>query len=292
MTKKNEIAATTTGQMAIATTAPDFMKQDAGRGTENIRAEDTKVPRLVLLQSLSPEVTEGDQQAGSLYHNVMEKPLAGRGEKLKIVVIHTEIKYMLWRPRHEGGGILARASLGKDGQYHWSPANTEFQIKPEKNKARTVTWNTKDTVANSRLDQFGTYDPESADSLPAAVKMWNFLVVLPDFPELGPMVLTLQKGGAKTAASFSGKLKSERGAPSFGQVFEVSSKMVDTGSGDFHDLVFERIGFVSDVNEYNMYEQMNKTFAEHGIEIRDEESAQEDSGTKAKPQAPNTKIEM
>ena len=62
-------------------------------------------------------------------------------------IILVDQRYILWRPRWEGGGILARADDG----VHWSPANASFTVKPVKGVNKTAIWNTKRTVEESGL---------------------------------------------------------------------------------------------------------------------------------------------
>jgi hypothetical protein len=58
---------------------PEFLKQDAGLGNENVTADDFVTPRLKLLQALSDEVTRGkagydpDARAGQFYDTVAKK---------------------------------------------------------------------------------------------------------------------------------------------------------------------------------------------------------------------------
>ena len=50
--KKTEVAKVEGGAVAVI---PDFMKKDAGKGVENLSSADLEIPRLQLLQSLSPQ---------------------------------------------------------------------------------------------------------------------------------------------------------------------------------------------------------------------------------------------
>lgn len=263
-------------EKGTALAAPDFMKQDAGKGTETLKSSDLEVPRLILLQSLSPQVTDGDERPGTFYHSVLERALNEKGAPLRVVPIMVDVKYMLWRPRHEGGGILARADDG----VHWSPANKTFAVKPYKDRPLTVKWTTARTVEESGLDKFGSMDPNDSESQPAAVKMYNFVVVLPDFPELGPMVLTMQRGGAKIGAKFSTRLKyGSDDAPTFGQIFELTPKMDNTGSGDFYNIGFDLVGYVEDATAYATYRSLYERFKSVGVKIRDLEGAQDDDAS-------------
>lgn len=254
----------------IANIAPDFMKGDVGKGVESLGASDVEIPRLILLQALSPEVEEGDFKAGQFFHSTLEETI-GDAEGLRIVPIFADVRYILWRPRHEGGGILARADDG----VRWNPSKGSFTVKPDKKSGRTVTWDLKETVAESGLANWGSSDPEDENSQPAATKMWNFVVVLPDYPELGPMVLTFQRGAADVGKKFSGKLKAAD-APSFGQIFVMTSKKVDKGSGDYYSFSLQKEGYVTSAEDYAQYKSLYETFKAQSFGIKDLDKAQDD----------------
>lgn len=267
-TKPKANAVTTTKDQLPATSVPDWMKADAQLGKQNIRSEDAELPRVQLLQALSPQVAEGDEKAGHFFHTLLEESL---GDTLRAIIVYTDVQYILWRPRHEGGGILARADDG----VHWNPANTEFEVQPSKDSPKKAIWATTDTVASSGLDKFGSSVPGNDDSPPAAVKMYNYVVILPDFPEYGPMVLTLQKGSQSVGKKLNGKLKMFPG-PVFGQTFEITNVKADTGKGTFYRPVFTRTGIVENKAEYDSYKELHDLFAGQGIRIRDVEGLNDD----------------
>lgn len=289
--KKTEVTKAKESPLVVV---PDFMKKDAGKGTENLSAADLEIPRLQLLQSLSPQVVSGEERPGTFYHTILEGAIGKKGLPLRVVPIHADIKFMLWRPRHEGGGILARAELGEGGEYYWNPADTEFDVKPYKDRPTVVKWATKNTVSESGLDKFGSMDPADPNSQPAAVKMWNFVVVLPDHPHLGPMVLTFQRGQAKTGANFSSKVKFADGVPSFGQIFGMSAKLDNTGAGDFFNVGLTRIGYVEDEEQYSAYRALYENFKSAGVQIKDLEGTQDEGGkgTKGKTATPKGGIDV
>ena len=97
------------GAVAISDETPDWMEKDGGKGLDKFDASDIEIPRLVLLQSLSPQVVDGDEKPGVFYHSVLEEAI---GTELLIVPICMTKAYILWKPLHEGGGILARADDG------------------------------------------------------------------------------------------------------------------------------------------------------------------------------------
>lgn len=284
--ESKEVAVKKESSNALAS-VPDFMKQDVGLGVEALGAGDMEVPRLIVLQSLSPEVVDGDEKPGSFYHTILEEAL---GKELRMVIVYADIKYILWKPRHEGGGILARSDDGKT----WTPPNATFEVKPYKDQPKVVSWQTKPTVAESGLDKFGSSDPNDPNSQPAATKMWNFVVVLPDHPEMGPMVLTLQRGMADVGRNFSGKLKMS-GLPTFGQVYNATVRKENKGSGDFFSLSFnrEKILGADDVEEYEYYKSLYQQFSSMGLNIKDIDNLQEgDAARGGKTDTPEGAIDV
>lgn len=250
-------------EVAIAEESPDWMSKDAGSGLDKFDASDIEIPRLVLLQSLSPQVTDGDEQPGVFYHSVLEEAL---GSEIRIVPICLTKAYILWKPRHEGGGILARADDG----IHWKPSEGEFTVKPIDKSNITAVWKLKPTVAESGLGEFGSSNPDDPDSQPAATKMINIICLLPDHPDLGPVAITLQRGGMKVAKKLIGKLKLVQ-APPYGQVFIVKPDQVDDGSGVYYNFSFARAGFVTDKKQYAYYKEMNKNFEEMGVKVKEDD---------------------
>lgn len=256
---------------ALAT--PDFMKQYVGAGTENIGMDDMEIPRIKLLQAISEEVQERDDcKTGEYYHTIAEKSL---GKVIKVVPIYIFKSAILWRPRHDGGGILARADDGVS----WSPGNAEFKVKPVKGNDRTVTWKTKPTVSESGLLEWGSYDPDNQNSPPAATRMINIVAYLPDFPDLSPCVITLQRSSIKVGRKFLSKLKLIQ-APSFGLYFEMGSfKDTNQDNQDFMNFSFTAAGYVEDQAEFVKYVNLYERFRTEGVKIKDIDGLQEDGGS-------------
>jgi hypothetical protein len=246
------------------------MEQYAGMGTENIGTDDIEVPRLKLLQAISPEVQEGDHKPGAIYHTVAEESL---GQQVEIIPVFVDIRYILWRPRHEGGGILARADDG----VHWNKRE-DFEVQPFKdNKKKRVTWSTKSgTVKKSGLAEWGSMDPEDPDSAPAANLMYNVVCLMPEFPEYSPAVLTFQRSQIKVAKKFLGKLKIAQ-APSFALRFLVEGIKTQNPDGqDYFNFKVTGNGFVEDEDMFNRAYSLYQHFKSEGLQIKDEESMQED----------------
>lgn len=252
-------------------TLPSFMQEQVGLGTENLGTGDVAVPRIKLMQALSPELEEFDElRAGMFWHSLAEQNF---GSEVRISPIFVDKSFILWRPRKSGGGILARAI---DGQ-HWSPSHGEFAVKLDSGKE--VTWKTAPTVEGSGLAAWGSSDPADTNSPPAATRMFNVVATFPDSPDLPPAVITLQRASIKVAQKFVGKLKITR-APSFGLIFKMSSfKDKNSAGQEFFNFAFKSDGLVEDKAQYDVNFDYYKYFKAQGVTVKDLESAQDDEGS-------------
>lgn len=260
---KGAVVAAAKGAVAI----PDWMKDKAGKGTENLTSADVEMPRLKLLQGISEELTIFDGvKSGEFFHTLAERSL---GTKIEFIPIYQEKCYVLWRPRApiDQGGILARADDG----IHWNQgADQSFNVKIDK-KGTTVTWKTGKTVEGSGLANWGTYDPTDPNSQPAATLCYKMAIVLPEFPELGPMAMLLQRSAVKPTKKLLGKFKMS-GAPIYGHRILMES-FVDSGSGgDFNNYRFTSNGFVADKDECDRYEVMHEQFVKTGVKTKLEDT--------------------
>ena len=250
---------------------PAFMRSDIDAGKQNIERSDLEIPRIKLMQALSPELVDYDDlKAGCFFHTAAEKNL---GSRFLAVPGFYEKRYILWNPRDSGGGILARADDGE----HWSPVDTEFTVKlDKKDGGSTVKWKTAKTVQQSGLANWGTTNPADTGSPPAATLMYNYLLAFPDDLGLMHAVLTFQRSSIKIGRRFNTKLKTIR-APMFGLMFEFGSFTDSSSSGqDFFNVVVKGAGHVIDEQRYLEYKGLNQSFSQSGLNIRDIETLQDD----------------
>jgi hypothetical protein len=264
---------------AVATredTLPDYIKkkEGAGSGMGNMDSSDCEVPRIKLIHPNSPEVTEGDVDVkpGDFFHNIMDLNL---GQSIKVVPIVMSKSYILWKPRWDGGGILARANDGE----HWVPANAEFTVRPYDKLDKTVKWVTKPTVKESGLDQWGSTDRENAQSAPAANKMINILVYLPDHPAISPCAISLQRSQLKAAGKLVSKLQmtSSQGVDLYALQFNMKSVEEKNKKGEQY-LNYKFIGDGHpDKESYEACEKIFDTFAE-GFAVKAEDFDENSAG--------------
>ena len=100
------------------TQGPAFMQEQFG----GLDPAEVEMPRLKLLQASSPELTKfNEAKQGEFWHRLID---ASFGSTVRICPIYIDKRFILWRPREAGGGILARADDGK----HWAPHDAEFTV--------------------------------------------------------------------------------------------------------------------------------------------------------------------
>lgn len=273
-------ALATTGGSAL----PAFMQDDAGTGKENIDQSDLIIPRVALMQAINPEVVEGKASSGDFWHTINEMTL---GTTLKVVVVHHSKRYTMWRPRHAGGGIIARASDG----VHWD-ADFKDSFAPYKDRPKhLVEYAAKkgDIVSKDvGLGRWGTLDPENEDSAPAATLSHVMVCVALDYPELGPFVVYLQRSAEPVGKALLTKIKLDK-APIFGQVYDVGSKVVQGDSGDYNQYTFTKAGHVDTEELYVEFKAMNQSFTEMGVKTNEEAPEDTTGGDKGGAAAPDGK---
>lgn len=110
-----------------AVAVPSYIKQDSNRGNENVTMEDIQLPRIDVLQALSPQLDkkkdafiEGAEQ-GMLFNTLTGELY---GPMVRIVPVSFVIRYMVWvnRKINKDGGLrgifdtLAEADVFKEQQ--------------------------------------------------------------------------------------------------------------------------------------------------------------------------------
>jgi predicted nucleic-acid-binding Zn-ribbon protein len=250
---------------------PAFMHEDMGRGTEDMSQEDLEIPRLKLMQGVSKELQENDQlRAGYFYHPAADLIFT---EPFLAVPLLMDRRFILWRPRDQGGGILARADDG----VHWSPPDTDFRVTlDKKDGGNEVIWRTAKTVKQSGLDAWGSMNPDDPKSPPAATLMYNYLLAFPEYPDVVPAVFTFQRSAIRNARKFNTKIRTIR-APIFGVVYQFGSVVDTNGRGqDFFNVQTTAYGRVTDESAYTGYKAIYEAYSSKGMNIRDLDSAQDE----------------
>jgi len=105
---KTEVATTNQFEIAVTNEVPDFLRgKEGGRGAENVGADDLVIPRIELIQALSPARNKKDAayiegaDEGMLYNNVTRELY---GETVTVIPVYYSKQYLVWKDRKSGGG--------------------------------------------------------------------------------------------------------------------------------------------------------------------------------------------
>lgn len=179
--------------VAVATPAGGALAPVAAMHT-NIGVEDMKRPNLRLLQDLSPEVKDLGMDPGQFYVDVLGIPL---GNEVTFTVIGLRKRFILWNPqRNVEPMIFATSSDGIswDPDYRTGEDTAHKTFEAVIKNVGKIKWETKGSVAESGLAEFGSSVPSDKRSKPAAAKTWDVLMYLhlPD-EELLPVGMSLSR---------------------------------------------------------------------------------------------------
>ena len=224
------------GKSVVATGAtPSYLKALESQGPalldDNFGSEDVTLPRIALLQGMSETVKEFDEaQQGMFWHLGMDLEL----DPLRFIPVVRRKRVLLVAPLDDGQGILARA----DDARTWDRTG-EWTVVLDKRTKRTATWTIGDLdVARSGLLNWGTQDPDVDGCPPAATVFYDYVVLLPDYPELGLAVISLARSAIKKAKQgLNDKI------PMQALVFQANVVEESSDFGSFYNWQFRSGGF-------------------------------------------------
>ena len=111
MTEVNGNQAEIVERKYTALTTSTAFEEDAGSGLENLTAEDLTIPRLKILQAMSPEVDKHNGKhienasAGDIT-NTVTKQLYTEDQGCVVVPVAYRRVFLEWTPRESGGGLV------------------------------------------------------------------------------------------------------------------------------------------------------------------------------------------
>lgn len=210
----------------------------------NIDSTDLIIPRVKLLQAVSPEVTDFDNaKQGQFWHTILQECI---GNEIRAIPIIVRKGYVLWAPRGDDRGILARA----DDAMHWDqPDGTVFEVK-SKNSPAPVTYKLGSTVHDKvdgfpALSEFGSSIPGDPNSPPAASLTYQILWYFPDHPDLSPAVIINTRSSVKPAKALLSKIDL-RPADHYYQQYKIGVVKEDNGGDAFFNFTYTADGYASE----------------------------------------------
>lgn len=135
MSRVNKNMKTVEKNAVVATEMPEYLKgASSRRGSENVTTDDLIIPRVELVQDLSPCRKRNDPSyiegcdGGMLYNNVTRELY---GTDILIIPVFYRKEYLVWKDRADGGGFRGAFST-------MAEAETEIAIIEDGDKCEAV----------------------------------------------------------------------------------------------------------------------------------------------------------
>lgn len=102
---------------------PAYIKKGPARGNEGVAVEDIQIPRLEIVQDLSPILKTNDEaESGMLYNSVTEEIY---GHQVTFVPILFNKQFIVWKDRKQGGGFRGAFKTPQEAQARVNEAVAE-----------------------------------------------------------------------------------------------------------------------------------------------------------------------
>lgn len=251
---------------------PDYLVEAREKakeyGPSPFTKEDYVTPRIYLLQGLSPQIPlyPGQARIGTFWHGGMNVSL---GEEFNFVIIKSSKRVILWRPRSDGGNMMA---LSRNGITWDMGGNERFEVIP-KNSRTKVTWNTGNNVLDSGLTQYGSSDPDDPKSPPAAEVNHELLLYIIGHPELSPVVFSTRSTALKNSRMLLTTIDSQMraGRPMHTLAFRAFVQSKTNKHGTWNMPAFAPAGFVPKPL-YDEVTALADKFKDYKVEYTQEET--------------------
>lgn len=204
----------------------------------NIDSTDLIIPRVKLLQAVSEEIQTFDGlKVGQFFHTLMEESM---GTSLRFAPISLKKELVLWAPRGDDRGILARSS----DCVRWDAGfeNLEFTVKIK--GAGDVTYNTRGSVKESKLADFGSSVPGDPNSRPAASLTYRMMFLFLDFLDWGPAIVINTRSSIRPAKGLISKVEL-RPQEHFDQVFTMGTTDEKGDEGPYKGYSYTAAGYTT-----------------------------------------------
>lgn len=234
-------------------------------GFGNVSAQDMIVPRLKLLQGLSPEVKENPRKyiQGEFYHTILADML---GETIRVVPLQIMRTIELWAPRDSNEGLLARSMDGM----HWDKPHQEFTVRLK--SGRKAIWKTKGSVGESGLAEFGTSEPGNPKSPPAASLTYRTALYMPEHAEVSPCLMISSRMATRAIQDLITRVNARHigGTPFYCQQYQLIATKQVRGPNEFYVPSFRNEGNVTDRDLKAHLESLSQTMATLNIRTQDD----------------------
>lgn len=170
----------------------EYLNEVAGQGFENMGADETAVPRLLIAQALSDVVQNGSVKVGHFYNSITGKDY---GESVDVIVCHFQKVWVEWKKNN--GGYVGTYPVGG--------------------------------LDNVTGDNYKGMEHVAEDgTVNDVIETWDYLVVLPDHKEDGFMIFGSTRGNLKYLKGWNTQMRylrtpSGKPAPLFSSIWSMTT---------------------------------------------------------------------
>jgi hypothetical protein len=229
---------------------------DEQRGSENVTIQDITIPRLSMVQDLSPqrkknnaEYIEGCEE-GMLFNTVTNELYAS---SVLFVPVYFRLEWLVWKHRDAGGGL--------QGVFATQEEAVEF-VGQHPLAGQTTEKNEPVLDVQDTAQHFGLLlDPNSPAEDPRATEI----------------VISMSKSQLKPSRQFNSQIRIA-GGDRWERLYRFSAVQVDGGKGEYYNWKVEQLGFVSEAifaQAEGLYDSVKSGKRDVN---RDEDTAQEEAG--------------
>ncbi len=221
MAKSKEVTVANQTQL---TERPDYMGSDAARGSEEVTIQDITIPRLSMVQDLSPqrkknnaEYIEGCEE-GMLFNTVT---LQLYPDPVLFVPVYFRLEWLVWKHRDAGGGLQGVCKTQEEAVALVGNHPLAGQMTEKKEPVLEV----QDTAQHFGL----LLDPNSPAEDPHATEI----------------VVSMSKSQLKPSRQLNSQVRIA-GGDRFERYYRLSAVQVDGARGEYYNWKVEQLGFVSE----------------------------------------------
>ena len=228
MAKKNKEIVKVKEEEAL----PEFLAKTEGttEGLENMRAGDLLIPRLILMQALSPRVVDKDgAESGDMFNSVTNELVLAEGESMLFVPVYHYIEWIKWADRESSESILDR-SLDPESVLAQSAARQEKRTNLKGQEVWVVT------------------------------EYHNFVVLVPEMNPRVPMVISCAKTNHRQGKKLLSLARFRGKYPLYAGKYSFRSKIAENKDGNkYYTFDFDNAGFVKDEALFNEAKELYPT---------------------------------
>ena len=209
--KPEEKAITSKGEMAVEPYKMSQEDQELMFG--DMGAEDLSIPRITVLQGLSPEVSEGLGTPGDLFVKGLNQNLGKAA--VEIIPLLRNRSRIRWKAMDDGGGILCQALDGLNGV--GDPGGD---------------------CQSCNFKEWIVKDPKSGKMKPGCDLFQNVICVLRKEEEWVPMALSGSRTKLKALKDLNSllMLEQQKGRPIFGKSYTLKAVKKSSGAISYFNL--------------------------------------------------------